>query len=518
MKHVINSDNDNNHYFYFNENEEIEDLVFSMSSVQYNPRLSHFLACMARSAYTKDLVSYNYEELGFDKPKQLHYDEGDLFAANTLGKKTLDDGRLFVFISVRGTNDGNEWTSTNFNFDLKATELSSSIGVHTGFENCKTMLYASLKEYLGGTIPKQNVTYVITGHSLGGAVGNLLAMRLYNDGVSNQDVYDYNFACPLVAAGSEDISIWNDNGVHNNIINIGNWCDWVTHRPVLDNPYYSYDDVNIYKEKGWTNFKRFGVSYWFDNGWQFVISHDMGVYIDYIEKEYDETHFRDKEFDDCVIKSVSANCPVDVVIYDKNGNPIAGTINDKPNYYGYECGEKAFIFISGDRKLFYILNNEYFEVRLIGTDEGEMEYSVSDIYFASGDVVNEKRFESVLLTDGKKMLAKTVNVLDEDTKTITQDEKLLLADQNTEILENGEETGYTVKYILGDSDNSGKIDMVDATSVQRKLAGILTPFADDVLLQGDANGNSELEITDVTAIQSYLAEISIPYLIGADVV
>jgi len=519
VKHVINSDNDNNHYFYFNENEEIEDLVYSKSSTEYNPRLAHFLACMARSAYTQDLVVDNYDILGIKKHEQYHYNGGDYNAAYTIGKKQLDDGSLLVMVTIRGTNDLSEWMLTNFNLGRSTMQLSA--GFHLGFLASSNEVYQSLEDFLGGNILTNDVTYVITGHSLGAAVGNILAAKLDAYGVPNQNVYDYNFACPNVGMGSDDISVWNDHGKHNNIINVGNNKDIVSHEPGIAVESLSLSNRELCLLNGWKKWKRFGQSYWFDNGIQLWFqlfghdAHDMATYIDYLEKLNDESHFTASEY---VVQSFSAHCPVDVVIYDSQGNPIAGTTNNEPNYYGFKVGEKAVIFVDGDEKTFHIPENEKVTVRLIATDNGEMDYSVGLQNLTDGETLSDKWFNSVQLTTGKEMLGKTVNVLDEDTKTITQDEKLLLADLSTEILENGAETGYTVRYILGDSDNSGKIDMVDATSVQRKLAGILTPFADDVLLHGDADGNGELEIIDVTAIQSYLADILTPYLIGVEVV
>ena len=88
--HEINSDPDNTRYFHFNKNEEIEDLVFSQPSTEYNPRLAHFLACMARSAYTQNLVSDNYLELGFNEVTQEHYGGSDPLAASSIGNKELN--------------------------------------------------------------------------------------------------------------------------------------------------------------------------------------------------------------------------------------------------------------------------------------------------------------------------------------------------------------------------------------------------------------------------------------------
>ena len=513
VRHVINSDNDNKHYFYFRKNEEIEDLLASMPSVQYNPRLAHFLACMARSAYTPDLAKKNYDELGFTVPEEQHCDSGDPIAGFYVGEKKLDNGKKIVMVTIRGSDDWSEWLQTNFNLGNSAMMMST--GIHSGFLASAQKVYEYLAERYVGT-PPGDLTFVVTGHSLGGAVGNLLTKWLDSSEVPTDCLYAYNFACPNVGIGSADVSVWNENGKHNNIINIGNWCDKVSHEPGLGVELISVANRLLCGLNGWHKWKRFGVSYWFDNGlYNDISAHDMSVYLDYLEKEYDETHFTQKEYE---VKTFSGFCPVDMIIYDRQGNPIAGTINNEPNYYGYEPGEKALIFVDGDRKLFHVFNNEAYEVKLVGTDEGEMEYGVSTGDMTSGDVYTEKWFEAVPLTDGKEMVGKNVNVLDEDTKTITQDEKLLLADKSTEILENGEETDYTVKYILGDADGDGDVASIDATYLLRFNAEIKTGISEDLLHNGDADGNGELEIIDATYIQRWLAEFNIPYLIGVEVV
>ena len=77
-------------------------------------------------------------------------------------------------------------------------------------------------------------------------------------------------------------------------------------------------------------------------------------------------------------------------------------------------------------------------------------------------------------------------------------------------------TEYTVKvyvdtsaepaYTLGDVNNDGKIDITDATLIQR-YAAELEELDDTQLLAADANGDGKVNITDATMIQNYIAEI-----------
>ena len=73
---------------------------------------------------------------------------------------------------------------------------------------------------------------------------------------------------------------------------------------------------------------------------------------------------------------------------------------------------------------------------------------------------------------------------------------------------------FNGSYILGDADDNGEIESVDATFVQRSAAGIYTPYITQVLMQGDVDGDGNLTVMDVTAIQYYLCHLKTPYLIG----
>ena len=66
--------------------------------------------------------------------------------------------------------------------------------------------------------------------------------------------------------------------------------------------------------------------------------------------------------------------------------------------------------------------------------------------------------------------------------------------------------------IRGDIDDSGEVDIVDVTVLQRCLVDLITPDA-GMIARGDVDGNGDLESIDATYIQRFLVNIN-PYKIG----
>ncbi|MBQ6152261.1 MAG: hypothetical protein IJJ15_00725 [Ruminococcus sp.] len=72
----------------------------------------------------------------------------------------------------------------------------------------------------------------------------------------------------------------------------------------------------------------------------------------------------------------------------------------------------------------------------------------------------------------------------------------------------------TDKLILGDTDRDGKVSVLDATKIQKRLASLVPEFNADTKRCADVDGDGVVSVLDATYIQKYLASMSVPYDIG----
>ena len=73
-------------------------------------------------------------------------------------------------------------------------------------------------------------------------------------------------------------------------------------------------------------------------------------------------------------------------------------------------------------------------------------------------------------------------------------------------------------FLLGDADGNGRINISDASIVQRALAEQPINDMEGAVLRGDANCDGRLTIEDATLIQQWLAEFPVRYAIGQETI
>lgn len=174
--------------------------------------------------------SYRLRSNVLDELGALMSKDSDV-AAYTLASKpiSLDGGRqgTLVVVGVRGSY-GAEWAS---NFNL--LNLVDGHDDHRGFSNAADEVKQAVEQYVRELGKKPNdVRILITGHSRGGAVANLVAARLDDEAAAGagiapaRNIYAYTFASPGSTRATD-----RSTPRYNNIYNVVNDSDIVPQVP-----------------------------------------------------------------------------------------------------------------------------------------------------------------------------------------------------------------------------------------------------------------------------------------------
>lgn len=360
------------------------------NSSSYNANLANLLCALSADVYNEEKIKKAYKTLGFETSEVYDYD--GTFNSASCGyslafKKSDFNDDVICLVTVRGSSNVSDWVG---NVALATFEDEK----HIGFAYPANRIYNNIRRQIAIT---GNVKFVITGHSRGAAVSNLLAVKLAENGVSKNNIYSYNFACPDVACKVIFPS-------YNNIFNLCNRED-----PV---PFVPGNIASTFTTPG-THWDKFGKTYWFTKDAKGTLSpfadHNINLYLEFFDNKKNPsdwgTSFADRVDDAADWASgwiTKILCPVDVRITDDSGKLIASVIDGEVNYYDSEFG-RVIILTDGDRKVIYTDGSKDIHIDLIGTDTGTMTYSIERYNLMSGESTEVKTFRDVKLELGKTM-------------------------------------------------------------------------------------------------------------------
>ncbi len=274
--------------------KDLNSILDETNSTTYSPELAYMLSIMSQSAYNEECVRANYRELGFkDQTDVYDYDTTYTQADNcgyVIGYQDLEDGTREFLITVRGTasdiltefykppcGDPAEWFS-DFNMGFSQLEFFGDYPkFHNGFYVAAQRIWESLKKYNNGTIRTDKVRYVLTGHSRGAAVSNLVSHALMEAGVKKSAMYSYNFACPDVAIGDDSHFL---DARMNSIFNLNCARDLVGQVPGSAGTFLSRSAFRalIGDIKYWG---KFGRTYFWDVDWESSLPANVLGLVDY---------------------------------------------------------------------------------------------------------------------------------------------------------------------------------------------------------------------------------------------
>ena len=560
-----------NTVYEINQKNTPEMVVQRQKAQVYNPKLAYTLSILASGAYDYQTAQDNLSALWFsrtyfnDEVYRLTWEqEMTTYLLDNdkvgygIGQMELENGDLLVLVVIRGTfaaptkDDksvlfwGNEWQS-DYNI-VKPTIFGS--GEHTGFANAERDVMADLDDQMGG-IKTENVKYVVTGHSRGAAVANLLEKELMDRGVSGDDVYGYNFACPDVA--KEYASSFNPKGKYNNIYNICIAGDPVSIVPGILGDGLSSTVIRLGNPTNYLKtWGKYGQSGWFCRDWNTYLSYDgtnltfdkhrSENYVDMMSNRYSFSKtkswieykanvltsmlsdtFKNKSSNKSNIKvgkssfeipynksgqflkdlrmcKASFHCPVDVEIVNSEGVVLASVIGDEVTYSDNAANDlQVLVMKDGDEKYFTVIGNEDYHFNLTGTDTGEMTaiISVQPACLLQSPTVTY--YENVPLTAGKQMSLEISSDLTEYGESMTvYDESGAPAET---IVPDIEEQSK----IYGDLNQDNDLTVADVVLLARMVAEDAdVDVSEDAVFLSDVNRDGILTSADTSTLLNLL--------------
>ena len=187
-------------------------------------------------------------------------------------------------------------------------------------------------------------------------------------------------------------------------------------------------------------------------------------------------------------KKSKVECPVDVYVYDSEGNLAAAIVNNEVDirYNGVYCN------VIGDTKEVYMMDDDY-TIKLIGNDEGLMKYTIEE--YNDGKLVRSVSEENIPLKGGKEYesFIPDIPYIDGDVYSLVSDKNDVIKLSNDSIV---------AKTLLGDTNGDGEVDIADALMISRYDAGLIT-LDEAQLSVSDVNKDGEVDIADALMLSRY---------------
>lgn len=130
----------------------------------------------------------------------------------------------------------------------------------------------------------------------------------------------------------------------------------------------------------------------------------LGGWIDYLETDYPGSGLEEKYrllFDE-IMEEFTLNkkyviaCPVDVYVYDRQGNRVASVVDNQPY-----CDGDITIVVEKDVKTLYFYNGDEYRIEYVGNDSGSMDLTITE-YGENRGVLRDVYFYDVPLTVGRQ--------------------------------------------------------------------------------------------------------------------
>lgn len=350
---------------------------------------------------------------------------------NRMNLSNTDCMRTLVVVDIRGTSTNEDWLTdagTQFeflgiNFETGMNMVLNSLFHGTGdTENCTECSGVGC-ETCEGYIPHNNITnpiFLVTGHSLGAAVANLVANHLDSCEDTNccsgsrtlDDVYAYTFATPKTVKNKQGneyqniFNILNNNDIvpliPTNLLAL-NWADngWTRHGSDFRITMPMYLNSKVFKMYGTSVLGAGGHAMSTYSHWLESLPGMLNKKAEDITRADLESLTDERDIVGLLPKFLTIKCPVDVTLKDSAGNIVAYESARENAVYPelVESGIASWISKDNEKVFFLPFGCEDITAEIEAYDYGTMNVALETI--GAGDQLESMTYSNVSLYPGK---------------------------------------------------------------------------------------------------------------------
>lgn len=306
------------------------------------------------------------------------------------GNKIL---KPLLVVDIRGSVTWWDWVN-----DIGAQVLP----FNNRFAALAEEVFTNVENYLSST-GLQDPIILVTGHSMGAAIANILAARL-NETMDSGNIYAYTFATPRTV--NEAVS-GNQAVNYPNIFNILNSNDVVTYVPLT----ITLPVVNYWKRHGIDLYINMPYSESRETDILGMPCHSMSVYLNWLNSSEDLslqemlTLSEEARVRGLLPIIAKIKCPVGVTIKDSNGNIIGYESQQENAVYPDMLDNGVMSWIEEDgAKMFFIPSiADAASIEIEAYDYGSMNFTVGSVDASTESEI--KTLNNISLYPGKEFTA-----------------------------------------------------------------------------------------------------------------
>ncbi|MEA3228477.1 MAG: lipase family protein [Campylobacterota bacterium] len=184
---------------------------YLLPSDKYSKKIALEIGDIAKSVFNDSYGSFAFKRHGYKLEGHQSISQGLVDLQFAYAYKMVSKKNMVIVVAVRGSKEATDW-GTDANYMPKAynTKIDKDITIHGGFLSSATLLEKQEKNCKINSLPlnkliklnaegKRNDIFLITGHSLGGAIATIYTTKLRDRGIRKDQLLTYTFGAPPIS-------------------------------------------------------------------------------------------------------------------------------------------------------------------------------------------------------------------------------------------------------------------------------------------------------------------------------